>query len=296
MDNYSAPPIPQAFIWRRAHSFTGLWLVLFLIEHLLANSQAALFLGEDGSGFVRAVNGIKNLPYLPVIEIFLLGVPFLVHGWWGVRYLFTAKYNSSKTDGSAPSLPSYPRNRAYTWQRVTSWILLFGIVLHVVDMRFLNYPTTADLDGKTLYVNRVESDDGLHPLAAKFGFKIYSKPQALEEVKRAEKKGEELFFASALQNWPLNENQLLAVSPSFGVAELLLVRDTFKNPEMILLYTGLVLAACFHAFNGLWTFMISWGITLTARSQSLMRMAASALMAIVAFLGLAAIWGSYLFN
>lgn len=42
--SYPAPPLPSAFIWRRAHSLTGLWLVLFLIEHLLTNSQAALFL------------------------------------------------------------------------------------------------------------------------------------------------------------------------------------------------------------------------------------------------------------
>ena len=74
------------------------------------------------------------------------------------------------------------------------------------------------------------------------------------------------------------------------------MRDTFKNPLMILLYTGLVLAACFHAFNGLWTCMISWGITLTARSQQLMRSFATFLMVVIASLGLAAIWGTYWFN
>ena len=84
------------------------------------------------------------------------------------------------------------------------------------------------------------------------------------------------------------------MAPSFGIAELLMVRDTFKSPLMILLYTGLVLAACFHGFNGLWTFMISWGITLTARSQRLMRTLATGLMVLVTFLGLAAIWGTYM--
>src|ERR1700719_477349 len=87
--SYRAPLIPQAFIWRRAHSLTGLWLVLFLIEHLIVNSQAALFVGDNGNGFVNAVNSIKDLPYLPVIEIFLLGVPFLIHGLWGIKYLLT---------------------------------------------------------------------------------------------------------------------------------------------------------------------------------------------------------------
>src|SRR4051812_29543012 len=115
-----APSIPKAFIWRRVHSLAGLWFVLFLIEHLLTNSQAALFIGDNGSGFVEAVNFIKSLPYLPVIEIFLLGVPFLVHAIWGVKYLLTSKFNSFPADGSTPSLPQYPRNQAFTWQRITS--------------------------------------------------------------------------------------------------------------------------------------------------------------------------------
>lgn len=314
--SYPAPPIPRAFIWRRAHSLTGLWLVLFLIEHLFTNSQAALFIGDDGKGFVSAVNFLKDLPYLPLIEIFLLGIPFLIHGLWGIRYLMTAKYNSFPSDGSSPALPQYTRNQAYTWQRITSWILLVGILAHVIHMRFLEYPTSAQLGTKHLYLSRVEADDGLYTLSKRLGFEIYH-PQKIEEIKQqtspqskiegqkaskseeliaAQKQREEQAWAAALEKWPLKENQLIAVSPSFGVAELLLVRDTFKNPIMILLYTGLVLATCFHAFNGLWTFMISWGITLTARSQQLMRSLATALMVLITFLGLAAIWGTYWFN
>ena len=132
MENtYQAPPIPNAFLWRRAHSLTGLWLVIFLIEHLLTNSQAALWIGDNGLGFIQAVNSLKELPHLQAIEIFLLGVPLLVHGLWGVKYLMTSKMNSFASDGSSPSLPQYPRNRAYTWQRITSWILLVGIAAHV---------------------------------------------------------------------------------------------------------------------------------------------------------------------
>lgn len=313
---YPAPPLPRAFIWRRAHSLTGLWLVLFLIEHLLTNSQAALFIGDDGRGFVSAVNFLKDLPYLPVIEIFLLGVPFLIHGVWGIQYLLTAEYNSFPTDGSSPALSQYKRNQAYTWQRITSWILLVGILAHVIHMRFIDYPTSAQLNTRHLYISRVEADDGLFTLSKRLGFEIYH-AQQVQEIKQrvlaqpevqvkqdskpeqliaAQKQREERAWVAALEKWPLKENQLVAVSPSFGVAELLLVRDTFKNPTMILLYTGLVLATCFHAFNGLWTFMITWGITLTARSQQLMRSLAVALMIIVTFLGLAAIWGTYWFN
>jgi succinate dehydrogenase / fumarate reductase, cytochrome b subunit len=312
---YQAPPIPNAFIWRRAHSLTGLWLVLFLIEHLLTNSQAALWIGDDGYGFVNGVNFIKGIPYLQVIEIFLLGVPLLIHGLWGIRYLLTAKYNSFGSDGTKPALPQYSRNHAYTWQRITSWILLIGIIAHVIHMRFIEYPTSVHLGTQHLYIVRVSTDDGLYTLSERLGFEIYNQQKInsktekfsptstnkvnnniLQEMIAAQKQREEQSLLAALERWPLQENQLLVVSPSFGVAELLIVRNAFKSPTMILLYTGLVLAACFHAFNGLWTFMISWGVTLTARSQQLMRTLATSLMVLVAFLGLAAIWGTYWFN
>lgn len=312
---YQAPPIPKAFIWRRAHSLTGLWLVIFLIEHLLTNSQAALFIGDDGSGFVSAVNFLKGLPYLPVIEISLIGIPLLIHGIWGIRYLFTGEYNNFSTDGSAPALGQYPRNQAYTWQRWTSWILLIGIVAHVIHMRFLEYPTSAQLGTDHFYMVRLENDSGLATLSRRLGFEIYdqshiqqieqslaSRPlvEATQDTPEvliaAQKSREEQAWLKALQRRPLNAQQVLGVSQSFGIAELLMVRDTFKSPTMILLYTGLVLAACFHAFNGLWTFMISWGVTLTANSQRGMRKLAVILMVLIAFLGLAAIWGTYWLN
>jgi succinate dehydrogenase / fumarate reductase cytochrome b subunit len=312
---YQAPPIPKAFIWRRAHSLTGLWLVIFLVEHLLTNSQAALWIGDDGLGFIRAVNGLKELPYLQVIELLLLGLPLVIHGIWGVKYLLTAKYNSFSTSGSSPSLPQYSRNQAYTWQRITSWILLIAIVAHVIHMRFIEYPTFASVNGQQYYMIKIGQDNGLQTLSKRLGFSLFNQQQINVEKLRVllqssvypsahphhdhvvpQTAEEERTWIAAMEKWKLAKNDVIAVAPSFGVAELLMVRDTFKNPVMILLYTGLVLAACFHGFNGLWTFMISWGITLTARSQQLMRSLATGLMLLVTFLGLAAIWGTYWIN
>ncbi len=323
----SISALPKEFIWRRLHSLTGLWLVLFLLEHLLVNSQAALFLGDYGQGFVRAVNAIHDLPYLSFIEMFLLGVPILVHLLWGLHYLFTSKSNSYKSDGSKPSLPEYGRNKAYSWQRITSWILLFALIAHVVKFRFLEYPWSADDGKQKQFFVKIEADQGLYALVDRLGVSIYDAKAIHKEASLLEgRKGEEALldaarspparegwdanqsiivtaaeqyrhkieWVKALQKESLKANEVLAASPSFGVVSLLTVRDTFKNPWYVALYTVFVLATCFHAFNGFWTFLITWGILLKMSAQKGGQKVALILMILVASLGLMAIWGTYL--
>ncbi len=58
----------REFIGRRVHSLMGLWLVVFLTEHLIVNSQAALWIGDDGHGFVLLVNFLdRKGGYFPVV-------------------------------------------------------------------------------------------------------------------------------------------------------------------------------------------------------------------------------------
>jgi succinate dehydrogenase / fumarate reductase cytochrome b subunit len=257
--------IPRAFFWRRMHSLMGVWLVLFLMEHLLVNSQAALYIGDDGIGFIRSVTEIKNLPYLTVIELTLLGFPIFVHLVWGIEYLRTAKMNSVTTDGSSPSLAEYPRNHAYTWQRITSYILIVALLGHIIHMRFIEYPGTED---HKHYSVRLTEDPGLNSVAKRLNVQL--EPKASGEI--------------------------IAKAPDFATAELLMVRETFKMPLMIALYTVFVLTACYHGFNGLWTFFITWGICLSERSQRIARHFTSILLFVVAFLGLSAIWLTYWIN
>lgn len=320
--------LPRAFVWRRLHSLMGLWLVLFLMEHLLVNSQAALLLGDNAQGFVRGVNAIHNLPYLQVIEIVLLGVPFAIHMVWGVKYLFTAKFNSHRTDGSQPALP-YRRNRAYTWQRLTSWILLVGIILHVAKFRFIDYPDALNQGENSYYFLPVTVDKGLYTVAGRLGAKLYSPDQITEARKEFEDRQdeqalvaasktfsetgiydpqEEMILTSAqnyqqrlqwlevLEKQNIGRHQVVAVAKDFGTISVLAVRDTFKSPIYVGLYTIFVLAACFHGFNGLWTFCITWGVVLRVAAQQRVLRWAWGLMIIVAFLGLASIWGTYWLN
>ncbi len=251
--------VSNTFIWRRVHSLMGLWLILYLLEHLIVNSQAALWIGDHGSGFVRLVNSLESLPYLQVIEIVFIGVPLLIHGVWGIKRALSAKTSPLE----------YSRNRAFNWQRLTSWILLVGIVAHVVQMRFLQMPREVMVGYEKFYETRVSFDEGLLTLAPKVGVRLAPS---------------------------LKANEVVVVAPSPGKAMLFMVRDTFKSPVMMVLYTIFVLAAAFHAFNGFWTSLITWGAILSYRSQKAMLPIAWFGIGLLSFLGLAAIWGSYWIN
>jgi succinate dehydrogenase / fumarate reductase cytochrome b subunit len=195
---------------------------------------------------------------------------------WGISRLFQSKINSLKTDGASPSLGRYGRNHAYTWQRLTSWILLVGIISHVVQMRFVNQPQEIRIEGKHRWVAEVRFDEGLSSLSRRLGVEI--KP-ALGEM--------EPMRAGAL---------VAAIAPDMGTATLLVVRDAFKSPLQSFLYSIFVLAAAFHAFNGFWTFLITWGVLLSYRSQRAMIPASIVGIGVLSFLGLASIWGSYWIN
>jgi succinate dehydrogenase / fumarate reductase cytochrome b subunit len=301
--------IPQEFVWRRLHSLAGFGLVIFLFFHLFTNSMAGLYIGDDGRGFIESVNAIHDTPYLQVVEILLLGLPILVHMAWGIKYLRTSSINSFASDGSRPALPQYPRNQAYTWQRITSWLLLVGIIAHVVHMRFVESPLEASIGLERSYVVRITEDSGLPLLADRLGIKLYNAeqldslpqaphPSSLPESKEILQQRELEYskWVATLQERPLSKGEVVAVTESFGAAELLVVRDTFKIPHMVVLYTIFVLAATFHAFNGMWTFMISWGVTLSQRSQMLMRVLTVSLMVLVTFFGMSAIWLTYWIN
>lgn len=279
--------IPRAFIWRRLHSLTGLWLVIFLFEHLLTNSQAALLLGENGQGFVRMVNTIHNLPYLQAIELFLLGIPIAVHLFWGVRYALQSKGNSRRSDGSTPSL-RHGRNRAYSWQRITSWILLVLLLAHIVKFRFLEYPKEVQLGTSSLYFVKVGEDPGLATVSQKLGVTLFGQSQIEAESNPA--------ILAKLESFSLEKGEVIGAADNFGTATLLSVRNAFRSPVYAIAYTIFVLAAVYHGFNGLWTFMISWGILLKRGSQLKGVTFCLFLMAIVAFFGLAAIWGTYYLN
>ncbi|MCP5469003.1 MAG: succinate dehydrogenase [Chlamydiales bacterium] len=278
--------LPLPFIFRRLHSLLGVWLVLFLFEHLLTNSQAALFFYDDGYTFVRMVNKIHELPYLRAIEILFLGLPFLIHGLWGVHYAITSRTNSFSGKGKTPALPQYKRNRAFTWQRVTAWVVVVGVVLHVIQMRFMEYPTLVVQGDAEVYMVQVKDDAQSRNVAKELKAEVYRENELAKAPHDAE-------WRDAAMSKKLKKGQVLVAAPNAGAAIFFVVRDTFKSPLMVLLYSIFVVTAVYHAFNGLWTAFISWGITLTRRSQKKMRYFTTFLMWVVMIFGLMACWGPY---
>ncbi len=311
--------IPPSFIFRRIQSLMGLWLIIFLFEHLLINSQAALWLGDQGSGFVRMVNLLQSIPYLHVIEVVIISLPILFHVIWGLKYMISSENNAKKTDGKTSSL-MYKRNRAYVWQRITSYIIAIFLIFHVADMRFIRYPVKTIYNNEEQYLVKLNFDEGLYGLTARMQGQLFDKKEIVKlseyndlniqkvsfdnsfsyEYKKASEITKAMAinqihdFISSLNKFSLKDNQIIAAMPSPGKAILLTVRDTFKSYYMIFFYSIFVIAAIFHAINGLWTFMISWGLILSYRSQKSMLNVCLLIMLILAFLGLSAIWGTYL--
>jgi len=329
--------IPKEFIWRRIHSLTGLWFLLFLIEHLFTNSQAALFFGDNGAWFVRSVNFLHNLPYLQVIELVLIGVPIAIHAIWGVYYAVTSKSNAFRGNSGAKPKLAHGRNRAYSYQRLSSWVILVGIILHVLQMRFLDYPHKYNLGRTPMYYSKLTVDPGLYPVSdrldvklydsksiareknslSQFEYKIAMVQNRLKEVQlEIANKGESLEYSSELDNiyhslqkyeskrehirglesHILFPGQVVAVSKNFGNLVLLGVRETFQSVVMCIFYSIFVLASVFHGFNGLWSFLVSWGVILSRKSHGKTATICIGLMFLVGFLGFMSIWGTYFIN
>lgn len=272
---------PISFVFRKAQSLVGLCLILFLFEHLFTTSQAVLFLG-DGARFIKMVNSFQAIPHLKAIEITLIGIPFLFHIALGVKYISEGENSFRKTDGKTPSM-KYGRNRAYVFQRITSYVIAVLLIFHVAQMRFYKSPEKVIRNNIVSYHVKLTKDKDLKKVAKKLEVKLISK-NSIDNVNISQSK-----------KYILKDNQMLAISPSFGSLMLLSVRDTLKNPIMVFLYSIFVIAASFHAINGLWTFLISWGVIISAAMQKKMLMICFVIMALLTALGFFSIWGSYLF-
>jgi len=130
------------FLLRRLHSASGIFPIgLFLIPHLTTNSSivwgqmfnakkyASLGTGAAGvATFQHEVDFIHNLPALIFIEIFVLWLPIAFHAGLGVYFARTGMGNYSRY--------AYQDNLRYALQRITGYIGVAFIFLHIASLRW----------------------------------------------------------------------------------------------------------------------------------------------------------------
>lgn len=115
----------SSFAIRRLHSLLGvLPLGVFLIQHLLVNHTAT----RSEEAFNTASEFMGSLPFVLFLEIFVIYIPILFHGIYGIYIAFTARYNVGTY--------STFRNWMFLFQRVSGVIAFIFIAIHVYQTRF----------------------------------------------------------------------------------------------------------------------------------------------------------------
>lgn len=178
----------KGYYSRKLHSLLGVIpLGAFIIEHLLTNFSAF----ESGKeGFDGAVAFLNSMPLVFFLELFLIWLPLLYHGVYGLYIAYQANSNVGNFN--------YSRNIRFTLQRVTGVITFVFVIWHMYETRF---------------------------------------QVAIGEV---------------------THEQLGGV-----------MHNIVSNPIVFLLYVIGVVSASFHFANGLWAFLVSWGITVGPRAQQI---------------------------
>ena len=139
------------FLLRRLHSLSGVFPIgVYLFPHLATNSSIvwgswlskshltapqAEALAAAGHAthagvetFQHEVNFIHSLPALVLIEIGLLWLPIAFHAILGVVFAASGQSNVARY--------AYQDNWRYTWQRITGYVGVVFIVMHVTSLRF----------------------------------------------------------------------------------------------------------------------------------------------------------------
>lgn len=77
---------------------------------------------------------------------------------------------------------------------------------------------------------------------------------------------------------------------ALGVKELnyQMMAEIFSQPAMVVFYTIGILSAVFHFSNGIWSFLVHWGITVGPRSQRIATYVTMGIFVVVSFIGLRA--------
>ena len=125
------------FLLRRLHSLLGIIPIgVFLFPHLITNSSILWghWFNEARHGhagvetFQHEVNFIHDLPFLILIEWGVLFIPIALHALLGIWFALTGRINVIAY--------GYPDNWRYTLQRLSGYLGVAFIIMHIVSLRF----------------------------------------------------------------------------------------------------------------------------------------------------------------
>lgn len=198
----------SSFFNRRLHSLLGVIPVgFFLVKHLYTN----YFATRGADAYREQVELLWDIPFLLFLEIFVIFLPLLYHGVYGLYIAFQAKNNVTNY--------GYFRNVLFMLQRVTGVITFIFVAWHVWETR--------------IYV-------ALNNLAAnEVGMRMY---------------------------------------------------EILSNNFTFALYVIGVVAAVFHFSNGMWAFLVSWGITVGPRAQAVSTWVWAVVFVVVSYIGVRALF------
>ncbi|WP_280770325.1 succinate dehydrogenase [Salipaludibacillus daqingensis] len=114
----------RAFFWRRVHSLSGLIPIgVFLLVHFGINYTA--FYGEEV--YNQAAGLMDQLPFKYALELFVIFIPLLFHGIYGIFIAREAKMKMS--------VYSYEKNWYFYFQRLSGILVFIFIIWHVWTTR-----------------------------------------------------------------------------------------------------------------------------------------------------------------
>lgn len=176
----------NSYLHRKLHSLLGVVpLGGFLLEHLLTNYSA--YKGGP-EAYYEHVGWIHSLPLVLALEIFLIWLPLLYHGVYGLYVAYQARNNVTNY--------GYFRNWMFLLQRISGVITFVWVIWHI---------------------------------------------------------------------WGTRVQVALGTVDQFEVGSLM--HEIVTNPLYYWIYAICIVIAVFHFTNGLWSFFVSWGITVGPRSQ-----------------------------
>jgi succinate dehydrogenase / fumarate reductase cytochrome b subunit len=123
------------FWLRRLHSLSGIVPIGgFLAFHLYENFQAT----RGAEAYNEAARRLQELPLAVFLEIFVIAVPIIFHGIYGLFVTAESRPN--------PIANPYLRNALYTLQRITGVIVFAFILFHLWTTRLVQLTDHHALD------------------------------------------------------------------------------------------------------------------------------------------------------